>query len=229
MMRKIVPILLMIALISLAAPATAAKKGVDKQLHYQIKVALRQNDLLKAAHLAVQMKDFSDPPSPYYLKAKDLLLKEGISIGDPLMSYTAIQLVKVQSKIELEMKHTGDISSIGQWSKYSDAWGTPLRSELVEKPGFIYLVRSAGPDRKFLTEDDPIVTGRKPQGFKSIKKIDVADKEARAQSMHKSLLGLQTDAQKLSEGEKQLPKGENDNLKDAVVELEDLLKKDQSQ
>ena len=228
-MKRICPLIFILAFIALAVPAAAAEKGADKRLHYQIKTALRQNDLLKAANLAVKMKEFADPPTKYYTRAKEMLFKDGISIGDPLMSYTAIQLIKIQSKIEMEMKHTGNISSIGQWSKYTDAWGTPLRSELVEKPGFIYLVRSAGPDKKFMTDDDPIVVGQRPKGFETIKKIDVSDKKARAQSMHKSLLGLQTDAQKLSGGEAKPPKDEDDNLKDAVVELEDLLKKDQSQ
>ena len=83
------------------------------------------------------------------------------------MSYTGKVLVRAQNLVERSLLAEGDVKHIGTMPDHIDAWGTPVRVEMVEMGDYLYMVRSAGPDKKYLTSDDPIIGGLKPMGFKS--------------------------------------------------------------
>lgn len=150
-------VLLAAALLFLT-PAAWAEEAPGAFLLKKVQTQLKAGHELKACKLALGFKDYEE--SPVYPKAKALLLERGISIDDPLSSYTVKRIIVLQNKLEAQRARSGALPRTGYRQKYLDGWGTPLRVELVTRKGFAYLIRSAGPDRKFMTPDDPVVGTR---------------------------------------------------------------------
>lgn len=237
--------LTLIALLALPLPALAGDKklppkGTDVKIWKQVKKALDKGYLLKACKLAVKMKPWAENPTPSYKKVQKALQKRGISIEDPMTSYTAKQIVRVQNKIEKTLVATGDLKGIGMHKNIRDAWGTPIRVEMAEIGDYLYLVRSAGPDKKWMTDDDPLIGGLKPKstrpsqlgkGKGDKKAAAEAAKKKRHSRMKAGLMG--TDKKRSGGGgggpadpEQEAPAEENDPdveaLKEDLAELEKL-------
>lgn len=148
-----------------AGPGEAKKVSKEQKaarLWSQIKSNLDADQELKACHLAVKMAGYEDTKA--YGQAKKVLRKRGISIEDPLISYTSKAIVRAQNIVERDLLQGGDLKHIGIMPDHKDAWGTPLRVEMVKMGEYLYIVRSAGPDKKYNTGDDPIIGGLKPRG-----------------------------------------------------------------
>jgi len=143
-----------------AGPTSAAQTPAQ-QLWHKVERSLKAGRLLEACQLATGFSKYSE--DPFYPKAEEGLLKYGLSIEDPMGSYTLLRMVALQNKTESKRIATGNLPKAGPRRKYRDAWGMPLRIELVARKGFIYVVRSAGPDRKYLTPDDMVVGVREDQ------------------------------------------------------------------
>ncbi len=137
------------------APAARADEAPGTALLKKVQAQLRAGNELKACRLALGFKEYED--SPVYPKAKAYLLEQGISIDDPLSSYTVKRIIELENRLEAQRARSGAIPRTGYRQKYLDGWGNPLRVELVTRRGFAYLIRSAGPDRKFMTGDDSVV------------------------------------------------------------------------
>ncbi len=154
---------LVLALVLLLAWAVEAAPAPTpaQDLWQKVEHTLKAGRMLEACRLATGFSKYSE--DPFYPKAEEGLLKYGLSIEDPLGSYTMLRMVVLQNKTEAKRIATGNLPKAGPRRKYRDAWGMPLRIELVARKGFIYVVRSAGPDRKYLTPDDMVVGVREDQ------------------------------------------------------------------
>lgn len=146
-----------------AAPGMAKNKSKEEKkadrLWSQIKSHLDRSQELAACRLAVKIAPY--PETEAYAAAKSALRQSGISIKDPLMSWTSKAMIKVQNIVENDLRVAGDMKHIGILPDHKDAWGSAIRVEMVELGDYFYLVRSAGADKKYNTGDDPIIGGLK--------------------------------------------------------------------
>ncbi|MFZ5587674.1 MAG: hypothetical protein ACOZHQ_17275 [Thermodesulfobacteriota bacterium] len=138
------------ALLCLALAAGAA--GPEEALEREIGRALTQGRELEACQLALKMQAFKGAPG--YDRAKAQLLARGISLEAPLESYTIRRMIDLQNKLEAERAQRGLPPEVGPREDSPDAWDTPLRVEMITRRTFAYMIRSAGPDRRFMTDDD---------------------------------------------------------------------------
>ncbi len=154
--------LLVLAFVLLVlAGGVASARTPAQDLWQKVERALKAGRMLEACQLATGFSKYTE--DPFYPKAEEGLLKYGLSIEDPLGSYTMLRMVVLQNKTEAKRIATGNLPKAGPRRKYRDGWGMPLRIELVARKGFLYVVRSAGPDRKYLTPDDMVVGVREDQ------------------------------------------------------------------
>ena len=150
------------------APAMAGKKKPEEKAAAKIWAGIKANldagRELEACRLVKKLAPYENTET--YHEAKKALLRKGISIQTPLVSYTSKAIVKAQNMVERNLVSTGDLKNIGVLPQHKDAWGTPLRVELATLKDYLYIVRSAGQDRKYMTEDDILIGGLKPKGFR---------------------------------------------------------------
>ena len=139
-----------------------AQAGQAEDVLARIKQLLSKGKELEACRAAEQMKPFKE--LPVYAEAEKIMAAKNLDIEDPLYSWTAKQMIRAQNIPENELINLGNLKTIGLLPDFKDAWGTPVRIEMVQKPGYIYIVRSAGPDKVFMTGDDPIIGGRDLSG-----------------------------------------------------------------
>lgn len=136
----------------------AARAAEDADLQARIHRHLQAGQELEACRLAQKMANYKGGPA--YEKARRELLGRGLSIDDCLTSLTVKRMMKVQNRVERELVLGQDLTKIGEQKDETDAWGTPIRFELVNRPGLLYFIRSAGPDKKYYTPDDAILAGK---------------------------------------------------------------------
>lgn len=140
----------------LLAPLPARAGGGDEvKIYRQALKLLKQRRELKACKLILKLADYRDTPT--YKKAAKKFLDYGISIRDPLGSYTIKRMVALQNELEASRAATGHLPRFGIYKRYQDAWGHPLRVELVGKKGYLYAIRSAGKDGIFFNDNDYVV------------------------------------------------------------------------
>ncbi len=156
------------AVLAWASPGLAKKPNPDEKkaarLWSQIKGRLDQGRELEACRLARKMAPYGKTEA--YARAKKTMLRRGISLETPLISWTSKAIVRTQNLVERDLIGTGDLKHIGALADHKDAWDTALRVEMVELGEYLYLVRSAGPDKKYLTGDDILIGGLKPKELK---------------------------------------------------------------
>lgn len=126
--------------------------GPEEKLEQEIARALTQGREMEACQLALKMKTFKGTPG--YDRAKAQLLAKGISLEAPLESFTVKRMIDLQNKLEAERARQGVLPEVGPRGEDPDAWGNPLRVELITRRSFAYMIRSAGPDQRFMTDDD---------------------------------------------------------------------------
>ncbi len=149
---------LMVAFFLLAGPwaAPAVHAGlVEAAIWQKVQTLLAQGKELEACREAVKLQEYKD--SPVYKKAQKELARRGISLADPLASYTAKRIVDLQNETQAVSAATGQLPKPGLRPRHKDAWGHPMRVELVTRGSFVYAIRSAGPDGRFMSDDDLVV------------------------------------------------------------------------
>lgn len=122
------------------------------ELEQGIRADLASGRTLEACRLAIKMQPFKGRPE--YDRARDLLLQHGISLTSPLESLSIQRMIVLQNLLEAQRRQTGKLPRNGPYPDHVDAWGSPVRVEMITRRAFVYLLRSAGPDRRYLTEDD---------------------------------------------------------------------------
>ncbi len=132
-------------------PALALAEG-PAELEQGIRDHLASGRVLEACQLAIKMQPFKGRPE--HQRTRDLLLQHGISLSSPIESLSIQRMIALQNLLESQRRQTKALPRTGPYPDHPDAWGVPLRVELITRRAFVYLVRSAGPDRKFLTADD---------------------------------------------------------------------------
>lgn len=226
-------ILILLLLLSTALSAAAGDKpGKEAAIWRQVQAKLKAGDELAACRLAVKLSSYSDTPT--YAKASGKLLDYGISIEDPLGSYSIKKITELQNETEAFRKKHRALPSLGLYRKHRDAWGTPLRVDMMSRKGFVYLIRSAGPDRRYMTDDDYVigVRGKTPKS-----KVYKSVSEKARETGRKSLLKSRRAPGQSSSGLPGLPGGSGgsgkvmkptakpDKSGEVSVSLDDLLKK----
>jgi hypothetical protein len=187
---------------------------------------------LNACRLAEDLAPYKETPT--YAEAEQYLLSHGISIDDPLGSYTVKKVIQLQNDTEAQRMSTKGLPTPGPRANHKDAWGRPIRIELVSRGGFIYLVRSAGPDGKYMNDDDYVVGTRADRPVdKALSAPELKDSASHAakSSLYrrgskppKPGLGGQSSAQPEVESDAMLPGAAEGKGGETEVSLDDLLK-----
>lgn len=160
---KVTAVLVLALCVCCPSVALAGEDPHAVALWGRINQLLDDNNYKEACLLAVDMAPYKG--SETYVRVEQKLLQRGISISSPLQSYTIKQIVAVQNEAEHSRLKTEMLPRLGPRENYKDAWGMPLRVEFVSNSGFLYLVRSAGPDKRFLTDDDLVIGTRGEKHF----------------------------------------------------------------
>gem|GEM_PF-2190627 len=132
-------------------PSAGLAQG-PAELEKGIREYLAQGRLDEACRLAVKMQPFKGQPE--YDRAQALLLERGISLASPLESLSIQRMIALQNLLEAQRRQTRRLPRTGPYPDHVDAWGSPVRVEMITRRAFVYLLRSAGPDRRFMTGDD---------------------------------------------------------------------------
>ena len=227
--------LMIMITIGLAAPAWAGDEpGPEITIFAKIKLYIQASQELEACRLVDgELSKYKDTPT--YAEAQKYLRAHGISIDDALGSYTAKKLVQLQNDTEAKRMAEKGLPDPGPRPRYKDAWGKPVRIELVSRGGFIYLVRSAGPDGVYMNSDDYVVGTRadRPidQGLSAPKLKKSASQAARSSLYRRGSkppkpgLGMNSSDQQSSGKNQKLPVIPETKNGEAEVSLDDLLQK----
>ena len=142
--------------LALFCPAPDAGAGlVEAAIWRKVENLLQQGKELQACKEALKLHEYKD--SPIYKEAEKKLARYGLSLEEPLSSYTFKRMVDLQNATQAEAAASGQLPKAGIRAKHKDAWGRAMRVELVTKDDFVYAIRSAGPDGRFFSSDDLIV------------------------------------------------------------------------
>jgi hypothetical protein len=171
--------LVLMAVLGLTAmmPATVQAQGPEVKIWKRVQLLLKRGQLLTACQMVEKLRPYKDTPT--YDEAEIVLKKRGISIGDPLGSYTLMRIVALQNKLEDDRARTGRVPSPGPRSKYEDGWLKPIRVEIITRKGFAYMLRAAGKDGKWMTNDDYVIGVRSQQARAVHTKLPSLKKGAR--------------------------------------------------
>ncbi|MFH1058654.1 MAG: hypothetical protein V1797_08255, partial [Pseudomonadota bacterium] len=151
-MKKLRIVCLVLGTALCLASSLWAAAGPEEGLEQEISRALTQGRDLEACQLALKMQPYKGTPG--YDRAKATLLARGISLEAPLDSYTIKRMIELQNKLEAERSQRGALPDVGPRADHPDAWGNPLRVEIITRRTFVYMIRSSGPDQRFMTDDD---------------------------------------------------------------------------
>jgi hypothetical protein len=114
---------------------------------------LREQNLL---HEALQeynrLKNYTDTKA--YKQAQAALMKEGLSIGASIESWTIQQMYKIKDKLLREGQDSHPKGEVMVSLTVKDGWGTFFRVQYSTNPKYAFYVLSAGPDKTIKTSDD---------------------------------------------------------------------------
>lgn len=128
---------------------------VEAAIWHKVESLLQQGKELQACKEALKLQEYKK--SPIYKQAEKKMAQYGLSLEDPLASYTMKRIVDLQNETQAEAAASGQLPKAGIRAKHKDAWGHAMRVELVTRADFVYAIRSAGPDGRFFSSDDLVV------------------------------------------------------------------------
>ncbi len=159
MKTRTVVILVLAGLAFVSLSATAWANGPEVLIWKKIQANLKVNRYRSACELALKLQPYKETPT--YSIAEEALKKKGISIGDPLGSFTIMQIIALQNHTEAIRAKTGRLPEPGPRKKYEDGWYRALRIEQLSRKTFAYLIRSAGADGIWMSKDDYVIGQRR--------------------------------------------------------------------
>ena len=168
---------------------------------------LRRKGLtLEALQEYDRLADFKETRA--FQEASSALLREGVTVGAALQSWTLKRMFDVKNGLVREGRERHADGELTVFSSQNDAWGTPILIQYSNGPKYVYRIGSAGPDKEFNTEDDlrlyeqPAVGRRKAlptksQDFQSPTRSDIArtvpsDKSTRWTSHGETVVNLES-------------------------------------
>jgi hypothetical protein len=95
-----------------------------------------------------------------FQKAEATLLEEGISITDPLNSWTLKKMIAAQNTLNKKGKDRHPDGNITVPYPMMDAWGRSIVIKYSTGDKYTFAVCSAGKDRKFGNDDDLLIFNR---------------------------------------------------------------------
>ena len=143
----------------------AQAAGPEVKIWNQIKTHLNAKQYRAACELALKMKPFKETET--YAIADKQLTKIGISLGDPLGSFTLMQIIALQNHTEAVRARTGRLPEPGPRPRFEDGWYRALRIEQLSRKTFAYLIRSAGADGIWMSNDDYVIGQRRDAATRS--------------------------------------------------------------
>jgi hypothetical protein len=154
--RRLFPLMLLMAMLAASTPALEAAAGlVEAAILRKVESLLQQGKELQACKLALKLHEYKE--SPVYKEAEKKMAQYGLSLEDPLSSYTFKRMVDLQNETQAEAAASGQLPKAGVRAKHKDAWGKAMMVELVARADFVYAIRSAGPDGRWHSSDDLVV------------------------------------------------------------------------
>jgi len=112
----------------------------------------KQGKVLEALRRYERLNDFKETKS--FEKARLKLLKDGLSIGSLFKSWSLKQMFVIKNKIIDQDKLTHRDGKITIPYPRNDAWGKSFMIRYLQSPRFYFCIMSAGPDKKYDTDDD---------------------------------------------------------------------------
>ena len=221
-------ILLVTALsLSLGVVGPAGAELTPEALAKNIEKMLSKGQELDACWMAKRMAPFGD--SEAYKALGEVMREHGLSIQSPLESYTLKKMVELQNLLENQRRTGQREPEPATYAKYPDGWGNPLRVELITHGAYVYLVRSAGPDQRFFTDDDMVVGTRKTTADKmampDMRKEEKAGVPEARNVGRRSLMSRPTGKSPAGPDPSELGRPSAGGAGEREVNLEDLLKK----
>lgn len=141
--------------------AGAPDEETASTIYSKAKELYGQKKTLEALREIDKLADFKD--TQVFKKAKAALLREGITIGSGLESWSVKKMVDIQNYLidSGREKHPYGRTLIKVAQK--DGWGNNFQVEYTDgtsKDKILFFVRSAGPDGSLKTSDDLLVYHR---------------------------------------------------------------------
>ncbi len=131
-------------------------------IYRQAQEYMQQGLELEALQEYDKLVEFKD--TEVFKKAKAELLADGIGIGTSLHSWTLKRMFTLKAEVVAQLKLMRPNDDLPGTGHVKDAWGAPVFIEYSDSPSYFFLIRSAGPDKKFRSDDDLIVTQRERVG-----------------------------------------------------------------
>ena len=157
---------LFICVLAIGLCGSGAKAaGPEVKIWNQIKSHLNAKQYRAACELALKMQPYKETET--YAIADKQLTKIGISLGDPLGSFTLLQIIALQNHTEAIRARTGRLPEPGPRPRFEDGWYRPLRIEQLSRKTFAYLIRSAGADGIWMSNDDYVIGQRRDAATRS--------------------------------------------------------------
>jgi len=89
-----------------------------------------------------------------YQETEAALLKRGISIGSAETSWTIKEMYRIKNQIIREQRQEHPHGEITVPLEVKDTWGMPYFLHYSRGDKYYFLIKSAGPDKVFATDDD---------------------------------------------------------------------------
>jgi hypothetical protein len=142
----------------------AGCSGTSNQDNQAQAIYDRANKLRSQGKIVAALKEFYQlveySHTDVFQKAEASLLKEGISINDPLNSWTLKKMITVQNSLVKKGKQRHPDGDITVPYPVTDAWGRSIVIKYSTGEKYTFAVCSAGEDKKFGNDDDLMVFNR---------------------------------------------------------------------
>ena len=89
-----------------------------------------------------------------FQEASSALLKEGVTVGAALESWTLKRMFDIKNGLVREGRERHPDGELTVFSSQNDAWGTPILIQYSNGPKYSYRILSAASDKEYHTDDD---------------------------------------------------------------------------
>jgi hypothetical protein len=89
-----------------------------------------------------------------FQEASSALLKEGITVGAALESWTLKRMFDIKNRLVREGREWHPDGELTVFASQNDAWGTPILIQYSNGPKYSYRIVSAASDEEYHTDDD---------------------------------------------------------------------------
>lgn len=135
---------------------TAPPEDPAAEIYQKAEALHQEGKILEALKEYDKLAEYEN--SEYYQKAYDKLLKQGISVGGALESWTVKKMYDIRKNLAKKEQTMRPGEDMEYKLAEQDAWGRHFRVRHSIRPTWAFAVFSSGPDQEHGTGDDLILT-----------------------------------------------------------------------